>query len=298
MLGDTVPEHVQEVPELSSQNASLNAELGTIVARIRAFIDPDGRKSELAHTALAGLFGPALKRVNDQHIRCGCESCTDFTGPNYPFIEGVDNAITTAVGNGWGSTTGFPLQQPTQEEDCLLWNWLRDQCAGDFSLPLPRQADEHPSVLPESFDMLTLLGAHADQGIDFNNNTPSIALPWLWRIRKAPYRMQLGFYRLIWHMTLLLRAPLGSQHPNDVFASEAVFQRCTSFNQWFRCDKGSFFPSSLEIPEEREYLRHIVSECVACARSANKHASGGGAGRVQGGVQGREALGGKRRRGE
>jgi hypothetical protein len=152
------------------------------------------------------------------------------------------------------------MKQPS-EGACLLWNWLKDQCAGDFFLPVPRQADEHPHQLPSSFDLLGVLGNQADEGFDFNNNTPEVALPWFWRIRKAPYRMQLGFYRLIWHMILLLRRPLGMLNPLDTFSSEPVFDS-TSFKQWFRCERGSFFPSPEEIPEEREYLRRIIMSCL------------------------------------
>ena len=130
-------------------------------------------------------------------------------------VSGLGNAAFTSPHTQVTSTLrGRPTQlpnmgltpdpEPTNEGQCLLFEWLQDQCQGDFKLPRPR-FDEHPLSNPHTMQMDNTLGFHAEAGFDFNANTPPHAMPWFVRIRQAPYPKQLPFFLLIWQMISVLK---------------------------------------------------------------------------------------------
>jgi hypothetical protein len=56
-----------------------------VVAIIRGFVgDVNDAKSAAAWLQCGDLFFQGLCGINDHLVRCGCESCRDPTGPNYP----------------------------------------------------------------------------------------------------------------------------------------------------------------------------------------------------------------------
>ena len=103
-----------------------------VVSLVREYLSLDAAKLAGAEAELQPLFVPLLKTVNQCLIRCGCASCVNPEGSNYPTDPSLANRNAAA-------TPVMTTQRPDVEGDCLLWDWLRWKCAGDFHLPLPCQ---------------------------------------------------------------------------------------------------------------------------------------------------------------
>lgn len=116
-------------------------------------------KEEIFHKAVACYvfldnLQNRLNYINDDHIKCGCDRCTDFYGGSYPGDE--ENYIDNNE-NGYPSMHSSNGQMTKKDNVCLLYEWFKTLCS-KFNCPIPDDNVDHPFVHPRSWNITTCLG--------------------------------------------------------------------------------------------------------------------------------------------
>jgi hypothetical protein len=163
-------------------------------------------KMAIARDFLETLLQKGLNQINDDLVKCGCPSCINFDGCNYPTDEGQERLEN----NAWGPTEGPVNRVPIGE--CLLYEWFRLKCV-EFELPLLRAEIDHPQLWPLYLNLTECLGL---------GTALSTEESWNSRIRALSYSQQINtLYKMLYSL----------DHPDN-----------QTFEVWFTYRGHSLFP--------------------------------------------------------
>lgn len=180
------------------------------------------KKEAIFHKAVAcHLFldnlQTCLEYINDYHIKCGCNRCTDYIGGNYPDYE--ENYIE----NGYPSKQSSNGQMIKEDGVCLLYQWFKTLCA-EFNCPIPDDDVDNPFIHPRSWDISTCLGKGIGDDVNGDHicgSSISSHHHWRYYIKNMTFEQQKNTVYKMMHAM--------SDHHN-YFAS---MQLESSFESWF-----------------------------------------------------------------